>query len=325
MGMKHDSRIFVAGHRGLVGSASRRRLMKGGYRNLLLRGHDELDLRDRGAVFRFFAEERPEYVLLAAAKVGGILANERYPATFLSDNLAIQSNVIEASHEFRVSRLMFLGSSCIYPKLCPQPMREEHLLTGSLEATNRAYAIAKIAGIELCWALNRQYGTHYLATMPANLYGPEDNYDLDNSHVLPALMRKVFEAKCDGRDRVTVWGSGTPRREFLHSDDLADACVFLMNLDDERFEALLSKDVPPLINVGSGTDVTIRELAEIICAIFGFDGELEFDASKPDGTPRKLMDSSRMHSLGWHSKIGLKEGIWEIYEDRFAGRAVKHA
>jgi GDP-L-fucose synthase len=312
----------VAGHRGLVGSALHRYLIANGYIDLIVRTSDELDLRDRNAVFRFFSEERPEYVLLAAAKVGGILANDTYPAMFISDNLAIQSSVIEASHEFGVNRLLFLGSSCIYPKMCPQPMREEYLLTGPLEPTNRPYAVAKIAGIEMCWSFNRQYGTRYLAAMPTNLYGPEDNYDLANSHVLPALMRKVAEAKASNQDKIVVWGSGTPRREFLHSDDLAEACVFLMNLGDSKFDGLLSKEAAPLVNIGAGVDLTIRELAQKICQVFEFNGELEFDSSKPDGTLRKLMDSSLINGLGWRAKITLEEGIRRIYEQKFVAQRV---
>jgi GDP-L-fucose synthase len=320
--MEQNSRIFVAGHRGLVGSALHRYLIANGYIDLIVRTSDELDLRDRNAVFRFFSEERPEYVLLAAAKVGGILANDTYPAMFISDNLAIQSSVIEASHEFGVNRLLFLGSSCIYPKMCPQPMRDEYLLTGPLEPTNRPYAVAKIAGIEMCWSFNRQYGTRYLAAMPTNLYGPEDNYDLANSHVLPALMRKVAEAKASNQDKIVVWGSGTPRREFLHSDDLAEACVFLMNLGDSKFDGLLSKEAAPLVNIGAGVDLTIRELAQKICQVFEFNGELEFDSSKPDGTPRKLMDSSLINGLGWRAKITLEEGIRRIYEQKFVAQRV---
>jgi GDP-L-fucose synthase len=307
--MRRNSKIYVAGHRGLVGSALLKALVESGYANLLTRTRQELDLVNSSAVDKFFEEEKPDFVFLAAAKVGGILANSRYPATFIKDNLAIQNNIIEASYRVGVDRLLFLGSSCIYPKLCPQPIREEYLLSGPLEPTNRPYAIAKIAGIETCWAYNRQYGTRYIAAMPANLYGPADNYDLQNSHVLPALVRKVFEAKAAGAKVINVWGTGTPRREFLHSQDLAEACLFLMNLDDPTFNTLLNNERPPLVNVGSGEDLTIRELAETICKILEFDGQLVFDPSKPDGTPRKLMDSSLIHSLGWKAKIGLEEGI----------------
>ncbi|MDR3745246.1 MAG: GDP-L-fucose synthase [Acidobacteriaceae bacterium] len=313
--MNLDSRIYIAGHRGLVGSAIHRELVRLGYRNLLMRTHAELDLMDKLAVDAFFAAERPEYVFLAAAKVGGILANNTYPADFIRDNLIIQTNVIEASRAVAVKRLLFLGSSCIYPKLCPQPIKEEYLLTGPLEPTNRAYALAKICGIEMCWSYNRQYGTRYLAAMPTNLYGPGDNYDLNSSHVLPALIRKTSEAKAAGARELVVWGSGTPRREFLYSDDLAQACCFLMNLDEARYGALLTNDVPPLVNIGTGEDVTIRELAEIIARVLGFDGELVFDASKPDGTPRKLLDVSLLHSLGWRHTTSLDEGIRRAFEN----------
>jgi GDP-L-fucose synthase len=317
--MHADSRIYVAGHRGLVGSAIHRELFRRGYHNILTRSHEELDLCDEVAVDAFFSAEQPEFVFLAAAKVGGILANNSYPADFIRDNLIIQTNVIEASRNARVKRLLFLGSSCIYPKLCPQPIKEEYLLTGPLEPTNRPYAIAKIAGIEMCWSYNRQYGTRYLAAMPTNLYGPGDNYDLANSHVLPALIRKTAEAKASGAKEVVVWGSGTPRRELLYSDDLAQACCFLMNLDEERFGSLMMEDAPPLINIGTGEDVTIRELAETVAHVLGFDGKLVFDTSKPDGTPRKLMDVSRLHGLGWHHTTGLEQGIrrtWDAVRDQ---------
>jgi len=316
--MQPDSRIFVAGHRGLVGSAITRELERTNFRAILTRSRAELDLADHSAVDSFFAQERPEYVFLAAAKVGGILANSSYPADFIRENLAIQSNVIEASRLSGVKRLLFLGSSCIYPKLSPQPIKEEYLLTGPLEPTNRSYAIAKIAGIEMCWSYNRQYGTRYLAAMPTNLYGPNDNFDLNNSHVLPALIRKTAEAKANGSPEVVVWGSGTPLRELLHSDDLAHACCFLMNLDEVRFSSLLCADHPPLINIGTGQDVTIRELAETVARVIGFEGSLRFDTTKPDGTPRKLMDVSRLHALGWHHTIGLEDGIrrtWETVRD----------
>ena len=317
--MNKDSRIFIAGHRGLVGSAIHRELMRLGFANILTRTRDELDLLDTESVNYFFAEERPEYVFLAAAKVGGILANNTYPADFIRDNLVLQTNIIEASYRNGVDRLLFLGSSCIYPKLAPQPMPESSLLTGPLEPTNRPYALAKIAGIEMCWSYNRQYGTRYLAAMPTNLYGPGDNYDLANSHVLPALISKTAEAMRTKAPSVTVWGTGTPRRELLYSDDLAAACVFLMNLDEARYNSLLTESEPPLINIGTGEDVTIRELAETVARVLGYSGSLVFDTSKPDGTPRKLMDVSRLHSLGWHHTTSLEEGIrrtWEQVRDR---------
>ena len=311
--MNRDSRIFVAGHRGLVGSAITAYLKQQGFARLLLRTRAELDLLDARAVDAFFTTERPEYVFLAAAKVGGILANNTYPADFIRDNLILQTNVIEASRQTGARRLLFLGSSCIYPRLAPQPIREEYLLTGPLEATNRPYALAKIAGVEMCWSYNRQYGTQYLAAMPTNLYGPHDNFDLKTSHVLPALMRKVVEAKAAGRNFIEVWGTGTPRRELLYSEDLAEACVFLMQLPDDGFQKLISHEHAPLINIGTGVDVTIRELAELAAAELGFTGELRFDTTKPDGTPRKLLDVSRMHALGWRAKTGLAEGIRKTY------------
>jgi GDP-L-fucose synthase len=323
--MKLDSRIYIAGYRGLVGSAIHRELLRLGYNNLLTRSHQELDLCDEVAVDRFLSHEKPEFVFLAAARVGGILANQSYPADFIRDNLIIQTNLIESSRIAGVKRLLFLGSSCIYPRLCPQPIREDYLLTGPLEPTNRPYAIAKIAGIEMCWSYNRQYGTRYLAAMPTNLYGPNDNFDLANSHVLPALIRKTAEAKASGAKEVVVWGTGTPRREFLYSDDLAQACCFLMNLDDARFGSLLTEDSPPLINIGAGEEVTIRELAEIVARALEFHGALVFDASKPDGTPRKLLDVSLLHSLGWRHTTSLEEGIrrtWEAVRHQLAPQAV---
>ncbi len=307
--MPKDARIFIAGHRGLVGSAIHRELTQLGYSTVITRSRSDLDLLDAGAVRTFFAEEKPQFVFLAAAKVGGILANNTYPADFIRDNLTLQNNVIDASYQSGVDRLLFLGSSCIYPKLAPQPMPESSLLTGPLEATNRPYALAKIAGIEMCWSYNRQYGTKYLAAMPTNLYGPNDNFDLNNSHVLPALLRKTAEAIRTGADSVTVWGTGTPRRELLYSDDLAQACVFLMNLDEARYGTLLLEDAPPLINIGTGEDVSIRELAEMIARVLGFSGKLVFDATKPDGTPRKLMDVTRLHTLGWKHVTSLEHGI----------------
>ncbi len=312
--MNPNSRIYIAGHRGLVGSAICRELARRGYARVLHRTRAELDLQDWGAVERFFRKEQPEYVVLAAARVGGILANQQYPAEFLRDNLQIQNNVIEASRQLSVRRLLFLGSSCIYPKLCPQPIREEYLLTGPLEPTNRPYALAKIAGIEMCWAYNRQYGTRYLAAMPTNLYGPNDNWDLHTSHVLPALLRKISLAVEEGASEVTVWGTGTPRREFLFSDDMAEACVFLLELAEDRFRSLLSEDEPPLINIGTGEDITIRGLAELISRLLGYRGELRFDAAKPDGTPRKLLDVSRMRKLGWQARTPLHQGILRTME-----------
>ncbi|HVC91443.1 MAG TPA: GDP-L-fucose synthase [Acidobacteriaceae bacterium] len=311
--MHSASRVFIAGHRGLVGSAICRRLTAAGYDHLLLRTSGELDLTQRTAVWEFFRSERPEYVVLAAAKVGGIHANNTYPVDFIRDNLLIQSNVIDACYEFGVTRLLFLGSSCIYPKLCPQPIREEYLLTGPLEPTNRPYAVAKIAGIEQCWAYNRQYGMKFVAAMPTNLYGPEDNFDLASSHVLPALLRKVATAKETGSNQVEVWGTGTPRREFLYSDDLAEACIFLLQLPAEKLETLLRQDVPPLINIGVGEDISIRDLAELICRILEYKGSLRFNTSQPDGTPRKLLDVSRMQALGWTARTRLEEGIRRTY------------
>ncbi|ADV81314.1 GDP-L-fucose synthase family protein [Terriglobus saanensis] len=313
MMMQSDSRIFVAGHRGLVGSSLVRGLQRKGFTNLLTQTRAQLDLSDREAVAKYFEETKPEYVFLAAAKVGGILANDTLPADFIRDNLDIQNSVIEASYQVGVKRLLFLGSSCIYPKACPQPIREEYLLTGPLEQTNRAYALAKIAGIEMCWAYNRQYGTKYLAAMPSNLYGPGDNFDLQSSHVLPALIRKAHAAKKSGSEFV-VWGSGKPQRELLYSDDLADACLYLMSSEDALFDTLLKSDEPPLINIGAGSDVTIRELADLVAKVVGFEGAMIFDASKPDGTPKKLMDSTRMRGLGWAPKVGLEDGIRSVYE-----------
>lgn len=318
--MDRNARIYVAGHRGLVGSAIVRNLQRAGYTNLILRTHAEVDLTDERAVRQLFEQERPEYVFLAAAKVGGIVANNSFPAEFIRDNLAIQTNVIHAAHLAQVQRLLFLGSSCIYPKLAPQPMKEKDLLTGPLEPTNRPYALAKIAGIEMCWSYNRQYGTKYLAAMPTNLYGPGDNYHPTNSHVIPALLRKFHEAKLAGAQEVTVWGTGTPRREFLYSDDMADACVFLMNLPDDRYQALLGSDEsqtgkfePPLVNIGVGEDVTIAELAELVRQTVGFEGRIVYDTSKPDGTPRKLMDVGVLNSAGWRARTGLAEGLRRAY------------
>ena len=312
--MEKHSRIFVAGHRGLVGSAICRALEQQGYQNLVLRTHAELDLTDRAAVLDFCRREKPEFVFLAAAKVGGILANDSYPADFIRENLEIQTSVIDASFHSGVKRLLFLGSSCIYPKLAPQPIKEEYLLTGPLEPTNRAYALAKIAGIEMCWSYNRQYGTRYLAAMPTNLYGPGDNFDLKGSHVLPALMRKVVEAKRAGETRLVVWGTGQPRREFLYSDDLAEACVHLLNLPEKSYESLISQGEAPLINIGTGEDLTIRELAELVARVLDFKCELVFDTTRQDGTPQKLLDVSRIHSLGWQAKVRLEVGIRRTFE-----------
>jgi GDP-L-fucose synthase len=314
--MEVTDRIFVAGHRGLAGSALVRKLQALGYTNLLLRGHDELDLLDRGATRAFFELERPEYVFLAAARVGGVLANRDFPADFITKNLDIQNNVLESALRTGVKRLLFLGSSCIYPKMAPQPLKEEYLLSGPLEFTNRPYAIAKIAGIEMCWAFNRQYGTNYIAAMPTNLYGPNDNYDLESSHVLPALLRKMHETKEAGAAEVRVWGTGTVRREFLHADDMADACVFLMNLPDSAYGPIAhAESEPPLVNIGCGDDLTVRELADLIREVVGFEGRLTFDATKPDGTPRKLLDVSRMKKLGWQARIPLPEGIAAVYSE----------
>ena len=313
--MDKHAKIFVAGHRGMVGSAIVRRLQAEGYDNLLLRSSDQLDLRNQAAVTRFFSDERPEHVFLAAAKVGGIMANSTYPAEFIYDNLLIQANVIHSAWLTGAKRLLFLGSTCIYPKHAPQPMKEEHLLTSPLEPTNDAYAVAKIAGIYQCRSYNRQYGTRYLAAMPNNLYGPNDNFDLEKSHVLPALIRKFHEAREAGGGAVPVWGSGTPLREFLHVNDLAEACLFLMNLDEARYDGLLRDPAAPaLINVGSGQEVSIRELALLVKEVVGFQGEVVFDGSKPDGTPRKLADASRIHALGWRHRIGLEEGVRGAYE-----------
>jgi GDP-L-fucose synthase len=281
---------------------------------LLLRTHAELDLADRAAVESFFQQEKPEYVFLAAAKVGGILANDTYPADFIRDNLQIQTTVIDASYRSGVKRLLFLGSSCIYPKLAPQPIKEEYLLTGPLEPTNRSYALAKIAGIEMCWSYNRQYRTRYLAAMPTNLYGPGDNFDLQGSHVLPALMRKVVEAKLSGQKRLVVWGTGRPRREFLYSDDLAEACIHLLELPAAIYDTLLTTSEAPLINIGTCEDLTIRELAELVAKVLEFDCELVFDTSRQDGTPQKLLDVSRINALGWKARVSLEEGIRRTFE-----------
>ena len=313
------AKIYVAGHRGLVGGAMVRNLLANGYENILTRTHAELELTEQAAVREFFAQERPDYVILAAAKVGGIHANNTLPAEFIRENLVIQNNVIHEAWRHGVRRLLFLGSSCIYPRDCPQPMKEEYLLTGPLEATNRPYAVAKIAGIEMCWAYNRQYGTRYLAVMPTNLYGPGDNYDLENSHVLPALIRKMHKAKERGDGEAVVWGTGMPRREFLYSDDMADACRFLLELPDKRLAAVFSVEQPPLLNIGCGEDVAISELAEMVKGVVGFKGRLVFDTAKPDGTPRKLLDIHRLNQLGWQPQIGLRDGIVAAYQDFLVG------
>jgi len=314
--MNKTSKIYIAGHRGLAGSAIVRELQLLGYTNLLTRSHAELELTEQSAVNQFFATEKPDYVFLAAAKVGGIHANNAYPAEFIFSNLAIQTNIIHAAYQHQVKRLLFLGSSCIYPRDCPQPIKEEYLLTGPLELTNRPYAIAKIAGVEMCHAYNRQYGTQYLAAMPTNLYGPGDNYDLANSHVLPALIRKIHQAKAADSNEVVLWGSGTPRREFLYVDDLANACVFLMNLPNDQFSAVLStqSSAPPLINIGTGEDLTIRALAETIAEVVGYTGKFVQDTSKPDGTMQKVLDVSRLKALGWQARTDLMEGINLTYK-----------
>lgn len=303
--MSPQDKIYIAGHRGMVGSAIVRALQQAGYHNLLLRTRAELDLLDQAAVTAFFEAERPDYVFLAAAKVGGILANNTQKADFLYENLQIQSHIIHNAYRTGVRKLLFLGSSCIYPKLAPQPLREDYLLTGPLEPTNDAYAIAKIAGIKMCESYRSQYGCHFISVMPTNLYGPNDNYDLQNSHVLPALIRKMHEAKQQGLPQVVVWGDGSPRREFLHADDLADACLYLMQHYDE----------PELINIGTGEDIPIGDLARLIREIVGYTGELVFDTSKPNGTPRKLMDVAKLHSRGWHHRIGLEDGIRQVYAE----------
>jgi GDP-L-fucose synthase len=311
--MNKDAKIYVAGHRGLAGSAIMRELQRQGYTNLVTRTHAELDLENAADTQQFFKQEQPELVFLAAAKVGGIHANNTYPVDFLMGNLLIEANICRAAHATKVSRLIFLGSSCIYPRDCPQPIKEEYLLTGPLEATNRPYALAKIAGIEMCWSYNRQYGTKWLAAMPTNLYGPGDNYDLSNSHVLPALIRKMHEAKISDAHEVVLWGSGKPKREFLYVEDLANALVYLATLDDERYSTLVKPSRCPLINVGSGVDLSIRELAETVAEVVGYKGQFVQDTSKPDGTMRKVMDVSKIRALGWVANISLKEGTSLTY------------
>jgi GDP-L-fucose synthase len=302
--MNKDSKIYLAGHRGLVGSAIHRKLKKEGYTNIITKTHKELDLTNQKETREFFEKEKPEYVFLAAAKVGGIHANDTYPADFIYINQMIQNNVIKASYDNKVKKLLFLGSSCIYPKMAPQPIKEEYLLTGELEKTNEAYAIAKISGLKMTEFFNKQYGTNYISVMPTNLYGPNDNFDLKTSHVLPALIRKIHEAKENKSEYVEIWGTGKPMREFLHVDDLADAVVYLMNNYNENKP----------INIGTGKDITIKELAELIKDVVGYQGELKFDTSKPNGTPRKLLDVSRLHDAGWEYKISLREGIENTYD-----------
>jgi len=316
--MNKQAKIYVAGHSGLVGSALVRQLKEQGYTNLILRTHAKLDLTNQAVVENFFAQQKPEYVFLAAAKVGGIHANNTYPAEFIYQNLAIQTNVIHQSYVHGVKRLLFLGSSCIYPRDCPQPIKEEYLLTGPLEPTNRPYALAKIAGIEMCWSYNRQYGTQYLAAMPTNLYGPVDNYHAENSHVIPALIRKFHEAKVNKQPTVTVWGTGKPLREFLYSDDMAEACLHLMNLPNTIYKKLIERnsrdELPPLVNVGSGKEITIINLADTIKTVVGFLGEIKFDPNKPDGTKRKLMDSTQLNDTDWVPKTIFLDGIKLAYQ-----------
>lgn len=365
--MNTKSKIYVAGHRGLVGSALLRSLQQNGFTNIVTRTHTELDLTEQSQVRAFFATEKPDGVLVAAAKVGGIMANNIYPAEFIYQNLMIEANVIDAAYHSGVKRLLFLGSSCIYPKYAPQPMNETCLLTGTLESTNRPYAIAKIAGVEMCWSYNRQYGTQYLAVMPTNLYGPGDHYDLMKSHVIPAMIRKfhlgklamdgnvdaiIQDESCHGpipsdikqmlgfmvdepisssssiqvRDSVTMWGTGTPRREFMYSDDMADACVHLMTMSDEHIAEVIqqSQNEPPLINIGVGSDVSIKELAELVSAVVGYNGRIDFDVTKPDGTPRKLLDVGKLSSLGWAARVSLKEGIQRAYRDYLSRSGTSH-
>ena len=317
--MDASTKIYVAGHGGLAGSALVRELSVQGFERIATRTHSELDLEDPVATRRFLDDAQPEVVFLAAGRVGGIVANNSYPVEFLLANLKIATNVIESAHAVGVQRLVYLGSSCIYPRDCPQPIREEYLLTGPLEATNRPYALAKIAGIEMCWSYNRQHGTRYLAAMPTNLFGRGDNYDLQSSHVLPALIRKIHEAKVAGSSQVTMWGSGTPRREFLHADDLARALVFLATLDEERYAKLTDPMQCPMINVGTGEDLTIRELAGLIADVVGYQGEFVLDRSKPDGTMRKVMDVSRLRELGWGPETSLRQGLASAYEDFLNG------
>jgi GDP-L-fucose synthase len=316
MYMDKQAKILVAGYTGLVGSAITRQLQSQGYSNLLLKDHRDVDFTNQKQTLDFFAQNKPEFVFLAAAKVGGVVANNTYPAQFYYENVMIQSNIIHSSYTNQVDRLLFLGSSCIYPQLAPQPMKEEHLLTGPLEPTNRPYAMAKIGGIEQCWSYNRQYGTHYIAAMPTNLYGPGDNYNLQNSHVLPAMIRKMHEAKDRSDQTVTLWGTGTPYRELLFNQDLAAACVYLLNMEEDNYNAFVSNpDQPPLVNIGCGQDFTIKELAAKVADVVGFKGRIVWDSTKPDGTPRKLMDSSRIFALGWRPTVKLEDGIRLAYLD----------
>lgn len=317
--MEQDAKIFVAGHRGLVGSAILRALQKQGYTNLLLKTREELDLTHQASVQQFFSIEKPEYVFMAAAKVGGIVANNTYPADFAYQNQLIQMNLIHAAWTHNVQRLLFLGSSCLYPRDCPQPMREEHLLTGLLEPTNKAYALAKISGISMCESFNKQYGTKYLVGMPTNLYGPNDNYDLQASHVIPALMRKIHEAKMTKSSTVDVWGSGIAMREFLHSDDLADAAVYLLNLPDAQFDDLLNCTVSgPIVNIGYGKDISIKALVTLLCDIVQYEGDVNWDTSKPDGTPKKLLNTDKINTTGWQPKRTFADELKKIYRDKFS-------
>lgn len=316
--MQLNAKIFVAGHRGLVGSAIVRALQKQGYTNLVLKTRAELDLTQQSSVQDFFATEKPEYVFMAAAKVGGIVANNTYPADFAYQNQLIQMNIIHAAWKNNVNRLLFLGSSCLYPRDCPQPMREEHLLTGLLEPTNKAYALAKISGISMCESFNKQYGTKYLVGMPTNLYGPNDNYDLQASHVIPALMRKIHEAKQTNSSSVEVWGSGIAMREFLHSDDLADAAVYLLNLPEAQYEQLLTCSITgPIVNIGYGKDISIKALVELLCEIVQYKGDVNWDTSKPDGTPKKLLNTEKINAIGWQPKLSFADELKKIYADKF--------
>jgi len=321
--MQPNAKIYVAGHKGLVGSAIVRSLKAQGYTNLILRTKDELDLKEQTLVRNFFAQEKPEFVFIAAAKVGGIVANTTYPADFSYQNLAIQTNILNASWENKVKRLLFLGSSCLYPRDCPQPMREEHLLTAPLEPTNKAYALAKIAGISMCESFNRQYNTQYMVGMPTNLYGPNDNYDLQASHVIPALMRKIHEAKINERSYVEVWGSGIAKREFMHSDDMGDAALFLLNLPDAQYDELIHCPTSgALVNIGHGEDISIKKLVTLLCRIAGFEGEIKWDKTKPDGTPKKLLNTEKINKMGWRPGLSLEKELHKIYLAKFCNELV---